>query len=66
MRTSNKVIALTPPALASLYRRVLFRLGVFFGEQPTSQYTSIDAEGYLEGAVETGERAADEIIAAMR
>jgi monoamine oxidase len=28
--------------------------------------TVIDAQGYLEGAVETGERAADEIISALR
>ena len=28
--------------------------------------TSIDAQGYLEGAVETGERAATEIISALR
>lgn len=33
----------------------------FCGEQ-----TSIEAQGYLEGAVETGERAADEIIATLR
>ena len=30
------------------------------------EHTSIDAQGYLEGAVETGERAADEIISALR
>jgi monoamine oxidase len=30
------------------------------------EHTSIDAQGYLEGAAETGERAADEIIAALR
>jgi monoamine oxidase len=30
------------------------------------EHTSIDAQGYLEGAVETGERAADEIILALR
>jgi monoamine oxidase len=30
------------------------------------EHTSIDAQGYLEGAVETGERAADEIISTFR
>lgn len=30
------------------------------------EHTSIDAQGYLEGAVETGERAANEIISALR
>jgi hypothetical protein len=30
------------------------------------EHTSIDAQGYLEGAVETGERAADEVISALR
>jgi monoamine oxidase len=30
------------------------------------EHTSIDAQGYLEGAVETGQRAADEIISALR
>jgi len=30
------------------------------------EHTSIDAQGYLEGAVETAERAADEIISALR
>jgi monoamine oxidase len=30
------------------------------------EHTSIDAQGYLEGAVETGERAAEEIISALR
>jgi monoamine oxidase len=30
------------------------------------EHTSIEAQGYLEGAVETGERAANEIIAALR
>ena len=30
------------------------------------EHTSIDAQGYLEGAVETGERAADEIMSALR
>jgi monoamine oxidase len=30
------------------------------------EHTSIDAQGYLEGAVETGERPADEIISALR
>jgi monoamine oxidase len=30
------------------------------------EHTSVDAQGYLEGAVETGERAADEIISALR
>ena len=30
------------------------------------EHTSIDAQGYLEGAVETGERAATEIISALR
>jgi len=30
------------------------------------EHTSIDAQGYLEGAVETGERAAGEIISALR
>jgi len=30
------------------------------------EHTSIDAQGYLEGAVETGGRAADEIISALR
>ena len=30
------------------------------------EHTSIEAQGYLEGAVETGERAADEIISALR
>ena len=30
------------------------------------EHTSIDAQGYLEAAVETGERAADEIISALR
>ena len=30
------------------------------------EHTSIDAQGYLEGAVETGERAAAEIISALR
>ncbi|HZS16749.1 MAG TPA: NAD(P)/FAD-dependent oxidoreductase [Candidatus Udaeobacter sp.] len=30
------------------------------------EHTSIDAQGYLEGAVETGERVADEIISALR
>ena len=30
------------------------------------EHTSIDAQGYLEGAVETGERAADEIISSLR
>ena len=30
------------------------------------EHTSIDARGYLEGAVETGERAANEIISALR
>jgi monoamine oxidase len=30
------------------------------------EHTSIDAQSYFEGAVETGERAADEIIAALR
>jgi monoamine oxidase len=30
------------------------------------EHTSIDAQGYLEDAVETDERAADEIIAALR
>jgi len=29
------------------------------------EHTSIDAQGYLEGAVETGERAAAEIISAL-
>lgn len=29
------------------------------------EHTSIDAQGYLEGAVETGERAASEVIAAL-
>ena len=29
------------------------------------EHTSIDAQGYLEGAVETGGRAADEIISAL-
>ncbi|PYL11180.1 MAG: hypothetical protein DMF44_08295 [Verrucomicrobia bacterium] len=28
--------------------------------------TSIDAQGYLEGPMETGERAADEIISGLR
>jgi monoamine oxidase len=32
----------------------------------TADHTSVDAQGYLEGAVETGERAADEIISALR
>ena len=30
------------------------------------EHTSIDAQGYLEGAVETGERAAVEIISDLR
>jgi len=30
------------------------------------EHTSIDFQGYLNGAVETGERAADEVIAALR
>ena len=30
------------------------------------EHTSIDAQGYLNGAVETGERAADEVIAGLR
>ena len=30
------------------------------------EHTSIDAQGYLEGAVETGQRAANEIISALR
>jgi monoamine oxidase len=30
------------------------------------EHTSIDAQSYLVGAVETGERAADEIISALR
>lgn len=30
------------------------------------EHTSIDAQGYLEGAVETGERAANEIVSALR
>jgi hypothetical protein len=30
------------------------------------EHTSIDAQGYLEGAVETGERVANEIISALR
>ena len=30
------------------------------------EHTSIEAQGYLEGAVETGERAANEIISALR
>lgn len=30
------------------------------------EHTSIDAQGYLEGAVETGERAADEVLADLR
>lgn len=30
------------------------------------EHTSIDAQGYLEGAVETGERASDEIISTLR
>jgi monoamine oxidase len=30
------------------------------------EHTSIDSQGYLEGAVETGERAANEIISALR
>jgi monoamine oxidase len=30
------------------------------------EHTSVDAQGYLEGAVETGERAADEVISALR
>lgn len=30
------------------------------------EHTSIDAQGYLEGAVETGERAAGEVVAALR
>jgi monoamine oxidase len=30
------------------------------------EHISIDAQGYLEGAVETGERAAAEIISALR
>ena len=35
------------------------------GVQFCGEHTSIDAQGYLEGAVETGERAADEIISAL-
>jgi hypothetical protein len=30
------------------------------------EHTSIDFQGYLNGAVETGERAADEVIAALK
>ena len=29
------------------------------------EHTSIDAQGYLEGAVESGERAAREVLAAL-
>jgi monoamine oxidase len=30
------------------------------------EHTSIDFQGYLNGAVETGQRAANEVIAALR
>jgi monoamine oxidase len=36
------------------------------GVQFCGEHTSIDAQGYLEGAVETGQRAAAEMISALR
>ena len=48
---------------AGVEREVEGRLGAchFAGE-----HTSIDFQGYLQGAVETGERAADEILADLK